>query len=95
MSPTGPLIYRFYELIQSYGMTWKAFIEEEFGDGIRVRLTYQSTIHREPDPKSDRVRIEIVGQISAIQMILKRDLRRYGVDLSSGFDPHSAAIFSS
>src|SRR5260370_9424715 len=32
--PTDPLIYRFYELVQVYGTTWKDLIQEEFGDGI-------------------------------------------------------------
>ena len=32
--PTDPLIYRFYELVQVYGTTWKELIQEEFGDGI-------------------------------------------------------------
>jgi cyanate lyase len=32
--PTDPLIYRFHELVNVYGTTWKALIEEEFGDGI-------------------------------------------------------------
>ena len=39
MPPTDPLIYRFYELIQTYGTTWKALIEEEFGDGIMTPST--------------------------------------------------------
>ena len=30
--PTDPLIYRFHELVQVYGTTWKALIQEEFGD---------------------------------------------------------------
>ena len=34
MVPTDPLIYRFYELVQVYGTTWKELIQEEFGDGI-------------------------------------------------------------
>jgi cyanate lyase len=34
MPPSDPLIYRFYELVQRYGPTWKALINEEFGDGI-------------------------------------------------------------
>jgi cyanate lyase len=37
--PTDPLIYRFYELVQVYGTTWKELIQEEFGDGIMVRST--------------------------------------------------------
>src|SRR6266852_1058227 len=32
--PVDPTIYRFYELVQVYGTTWKELIHEEFGDGI-------------------------------------------------------------
>src|SRR5215472_1338049 len=28
-APTDPLIYRFYELVQVYGTTWKELIQEE------------------------------------------------------------------
>jgi len=38
--PTDPLIYRFYELIQVYGTTWKELIQEEFGDGIMIFHTF-------------------------------------------------------
>ena len=37
--PTDPLIYRFYELMQVYGTTWKELIQEEFGDGIKLTLS--------------------------------------------------------
>jgi cyanate lyase len=62
MPPTDPLIYRFYELIQSYGTTWKALIEEEFGDGIMSAIDFNMSIDREPDPKGDRVKIIMSGK---------------------------------
>jgi cyanate lyase len=62
MPPTDPLIYRFYELIQNYGMTWKALIEEEFGDGIMSAIDFNMSIEREPDPKGDRVKIAMSGK---------------------------------
>jgi len=40
--PTDPLVYRFYELVQVYGTTWKELIQEEFGDGIMSRLRYEA-----------------------------------------------------
>jgi cyanase len=52
-----PLIYRFYELVQTYGTTWKALIEEEFGDGIMSAIDFEMQIKREPSPKGDRVKI--------------------------------------
>jgi cyanate lyase len=62
MPPTDPLIYRFYELVQNYGSTWKALIEEEFGDGIMSAIDFEMSIARQPDPKGDRVKIEMSGK---------------------------------
>jgi len=66
--PSDPLIYRFYELVQVYGPTWKALIEEEFGengrpaDGIMSAIDYDMTIEKQPDPKGDRVKIVMTGK---------------------------------
>jgi cyanate lyase len=60
--PTDPLIYRFYELVQTYGTTWKALIEEEFGDGIMSAIDFDMEIGREANPKGDRVRITMSGK---------------------------------
>lgn len=60
--PTDPLIYRFYELVQTYGTTWKALIEEEFGDGIMSAIDLGLEIKRQPDPKGDRVQIVMSGK---------------------------------
>ena len=60
--PTDPLIYRFYELVQVYGTTWKALIEEEFGDGIMSAIDYDMQIERQADPKGDRVKITMSGK---------------------------------
>jgi cyanate lyase len=60
--PTDPLIYRFYELVQVYGTTWKALIEEEFGDGIMSAIDFDMTLERQPDPKGDRVKIAMTGK---------------------------------
>jgi cyanate lyase len=60
--PTDPLIYRFYELVQTYGTTWKALIEEEFGDGIMSAIDFDMEIKREANPKGDRVRISMSGK---------------------------------
>jgi len=66
--PTDPLIYRFYELVQVYGTTWKALIEEEFGengrpaDGIMSAIDFDMTIEKQPDPKGDRVKIAMTGK---------------------------------
>jgi len=60
--PTDPLIYRFYELISVYGTTFKALINEEFGDGIMSAIDFSMDISREPDPKGDRVSIVMSGK---------------------------------
>jgi cyanate lyase len=60
--PTDPLIYRFYELVQVYGTTWKELIQEEFGDGIMSAIDFDMAIERQADPKGDRVRLTLSGK---------------------------------
>lgn len=60
--PTDPLIYRFYELVLVNGPAWKALIEEEFGDGIMSAIDFDFEIERQPDPKGDRVKINMSGK---------------------------------
>lgn len=60
--PTDPLIYRFYELVQVYGTTWKELIQEEFGDGIMSAIDFDMKVERQPDPKGDRVKVTMSGK---------------------------------
>jgi cyanate lyase len=60
--PTDPLIYRFYEIVQVYGTTLKALIEEEFGDGIMSAIDFDLDLTRQPDPHGDRVKIVMTGK---------------------------------
>jgi cyanate lyase len=60
--PSDPLIYRFYELVQVYGTTWKELIQEEFGDGIMSAIDFDMAIERQPDPKGDRVKVTMTGK---------------------------------
>jgi len=60
--PTDPLIYRFYELMQVYGTSLKALIEEEFGDGIMSAIDFDMAVRRKPDPKGDRVELVMAGK---------------------------------
>lgn len=60
--PTDPLIYRWYEIINVYGVTIKELIHEEFGDGIMSAIDFSMDIKREPDPKGDRVRVVLSGK---------------------------------
>ncbi len=49
--PTDPLIYRFYEVMQVYGMPLKAVIHEKFGDGIMSAIDFTLDVEKESDPK--------------------------------------------
>jgi cyanate lyase len=60
--PTDPLIYRFYELVNIYGTTFKELIHEEFGDGIMSAIDFTMNMTREADPKGDRVKITMSGK---------------------------------
>ena len=60
--PTDPLVYRFYELVQVYGTTWKELIQEEFGDGIISAIDFDMSIERQPDQKGDRVKLTLSGK---------------------------------
>ena len=60
--PADPLIYRFYEMVNVYGTTFKALIHEEFGDGIMSAIDFKMDLQREADPAGDRVRIVMSGK---------------------------------
>ena len=60
--PTDPLIYRFYELVNVYGTSFKELIHEEFGDGIMSAIDFNMDITREPHPNGDRVNIVMSGK---------------------------------
>ena len=60
--PTDPLIYRFYELVNVYGTTFKELIHEEFGDGIMSAIDFDMDLTRLPNEKGDRVKIVMSGK---------------------------------
>ena len=60
--PVDPTIYRFHELVQVYGTTWKELIHEEFGDGIMSAIDFKMDLRREPNPAGDRVSITMSGK---------------------------------
>jgi cyanate lyase len=60
--PTDPLVYRFYEIMQVYGMPLKAVIHEKFGDGIMSAIDFTLDVDKEEDPKGDRVRVTMSGK---------------------------------
>ncbi|HKY01327.1 MAG TPA: cyanase [Burkholderiales bacterium] len=63
--PTDPLIYRFYELVNVYGTTFKELIHEEFGDGIMSAIDFKMDLQRLKDPNGDRVSITMSGKYLA------------------------------
>ncbi|MER3433551.1 MAG: cyanase [Leptolyngbya sp. ERB_1_1] len=60
--PTDPLIYRFYEIMQVYGMPMKEIIHEKFGDGIMSAIDFTLDIEKIEDPKGDRVQVTMNGK---------------------------------
>ena len=60
--PTDPLIYRFYEIMQVYGMPLKDVIQEQFGDGIMSAIDFTLDVDKIEDPKGDRVKITMCGK---------------------------------
>ncbi len=60
--PADPLLYRFHEIMQVYGMPLKAVINEKFGDGIMSAVDLILTVAKEQDPHGDRVRITLSGK---------------------------------
>ena len=60
--PTDPLIYRFYEIMQVYGMPLKDVIQEHFGDGIMSAIDFTLDVDKVEDPKGDRVKIVMCGK---------------------------------
>ena len=60
--PTDPLIYRFYEIMQVYGMPIKAVVHEKFGDGIMSAIDFSVEVEKVEDTKGDRVQIIMCGK---------------------------------
>jgi cyanate lyase len=76
-----PVMYRIYEAVMVYGMSYKAIIHEkvrpcypypgedhlmaQFGDGIMSAIDFRTSVTRKPDPRGDRVVITLDGKVSA------------------------------
>ena len=60
--PVDPLIYRFYEIMQVYGTTIKAVVNEKFGEGIMSAIDFELSIDKKQDPKGDRVVVTMDGK---------------------------------
>ncbi len=60
--PVDPLLYRFHEILQVYGLPLKDVIQETFGDGIISAIDFTMDVEKEADPKGDRVKITMSGK---------------------------------
>jgi cyanate lyase len=60
--PIDPFIYRFYEIMQVYGMALKEVVQEKFGDGIMSAIDFTMDVEKEEDLKGDRVKIVMSGK---------------------------------
>jgi cyanate lyase len=60
--PTDPLLYRFHEILQVYGLPLKDVIQEKFGDGIMSAIDFTLTVNRQEDSKGERVVVTMNGK---------------------------------
>jgi cyanate lyase len=60
--PTDPFVYRFYEIMQVYGLPMKEVVQEKFGDGIMSAIDFTLDIEKVEDPKGDRVKVTMNGK---------------------------------
>jgi len=60
--PTDPTIYRFYEIIQVYGTTFKALLTEKFGDGIMSAVDLKVKVDRESRNGEDFLKVTLCGK---------------------------------
>ncbi|KAF8243267.1 cyanate hydratase [Wilcoxina mikolae CBS 423.85] len=54
MPPREPLIYRLYEIVQNYGMAYKAVMNEKFGDGIMSAIAFSTKVEKEVDEQGNQ-----------------------------------------
>ena len=50
--PADPLLYRFHEILQVYGMPLKDVIQETFGDGIMSAIDFTMDVEKERTPRA-------------------------------------------
>lgn len=60
--PTDPLLYRFYEIMQVYGLPLKDVIQEKFGDGIMSAIDFTMDVDKVEDPAGNRVKVTMCGK---------------------------------
>ena len=50
--PTDPFVYRFYEIMQVYGLPLKSVVQEKFGDGIMSAIDFTLHVEKKPTRKA-------------------------------------------
>jgi cyanate lyase len=60
--PTDPLIYRFYEIMQVYGLPLKDVIQAGFGDGIMSAIDVTMEVDKVEDTGGNRVTVTMWGK---------------------------------
>jgi len=53
-TPTDPSIYCLYELFQMYGTTFKALLNEKFGDGIMSTVDVKLNLDKKTDTEGNQ-----------------------------------------
>jgi cyanate lyase len=60
--PPDPLLYRFFEILGTFGPAMKAVIEERLGDGVMSAMDFTLDVARRPHPCGDRVVVTFDGR---------------------------------
>jgi len=60
--PTDPTIYRFYEIIQVYGTTFKALLAEKLGDGMISVANMTVRVDRERRGERDFMKVTLCSK---------------------------------
>ncbi|KAJ1646613.1 Cyanate hydratase, partial [Dispira simplex] len=59
--PQDPVLYRFFEMFQNYGVPLKAVLQEKFGDGIISAINFKIHVKKVSTPQGERAHILLDG----------------------------------
>jgi len=60
--PMDPTVYRFYEILQVYGSSFKALINEKFGDGVMSAVDLTVDLDKEKRADGEYVKVVLQGK---------------------------------
>ena len=69
MPPKEPLVYRLFEIVQNYGYSYKAVMNEKFGDGIMSAISFSTKVEREEDEKGVWCKITLRGKWCVLDLL--------------------------